>query len=226
MISACFKFELWPLEHALALQIYGSNYIFCIQKLPTIVQNRFFLFVPPTPVAYAPPMSACHYIVNHYEKIWHVRLGDANNMHPLSIGGGGGLGAQKKRSEFSLKYFIFLRNSSEFDIIHIRTNTLPLLDTNGTRTLVDRHCYQTNLFAYHQSKRSFTRREQLSHFHSLSELQWYRRKIKSWHNFQWLLQAEKKYRVVPIIASPQNYSPPYGIFNRIGGGGGYRLSDH
>ena len=29
-----------------------------------------------------------HYIVNHYVKIWHVRLVCANNMRPLSWGGG------------------------------------------------------------------------------------------------------------------------------------------
>ena len=34
--------------------------------------------------------STCHYMVNFYVKIWHVRLGGANNMHPLSWGGGGG----------------------------------------------------------------------------------------------------------------------------------------
>ena len=33
--------------------------------------------------------STCQYIVNHYVKILHVRLGGANNMHPLSWGGGG-----------------------------------------------------------------------------------------------------------------------------------------
>ena len=32
--------------------------------------------------------STCHYIVNHSVKILHVRLGGANNMHPLSLGGG------------------------------------------------------------------------------------------------------------------------------------------
>ena len=30
--------------------------------------------------------STCHYTVNHYVKIWHVRLGGATNMHPLSWG--------------------------------------------------------------------------------------------------------------------------------------------
>ena len=29
--------------------------------------------------------STRHYIVTHYVKIWHVRLGVANNMHPLSF---------------------------------------------------------------------------------------------------------------------------------------------
>ena len=32
--------------------------------------------------------STCHYIVNHYVKIWHMRLGGANNMRSLSWGGG------------------------------------------------------------------------------------------------------------------------------------------
>ena len=31
--------------------------------------------------------STCHYMSNHYVKIWHVRLEVANNMHPLSCGG-------------------------------------------------------------------------------------------------------------------------------------------
>ena len=35
---------------------------------------------------------ACHYIVSHCVKVWHVSLGGANNMHPLSWRGGGGGG--------------------------------------------------------------------------------------------------------------------------------------
>ena len=35
-------------------------------------------------------------MVNRYVKIWHVRLGGANNMHPLNGGGGGGGGTNGK----------------------------------------------------------------------------------------------------------------------------------
>ena len=47
---------------------------------------------PPPPPQYLmqppPPLqSKCHYIVNLYVKIWHVRLRGANNMHLLSLGG-------------------------------------------------------------------------------------------------------------------------------------------
>ena len=45
--------------------------------------------------------STCPYIVNHYVKIWHVHLEGANNMQPLSWGGGGG-GMNEKRAK---KYF-------------------------------------------------------------------------------------------------------------------------
>ena len=47
---------------------------------------------PPPPSTLCSPQlqSTCHYIVNHYVKILHVHLGVANNMHPLSWGGGGG----------------------------------------------------------------------------------------------------------------------------------------
>ena len=41
--------------------------------------------LPPPP----PPLqTTCHYIVNFYVKLWHVRLGGANSMRPLSWGGG------------------------------------------------------------------------------------------------------------------------------------------
>ena len=49
--------------------------------------------------------STCHYKVNHYVKIWHVRLGwggggVANNMHPLSWEGGGGQRERKVPKNF------------------------------------------------------------------------------------------------------------------------------
>ena len=47
-----------------------------------------FPFVPPSTLCSPHWQSTCHYIVNHYVKILHVRLGVANNMHPLSWGGG------------------------------------------------------------------------------------------------------------------------------------------
>ena len=44
--------------------------------------------MPPQYVMLPQLQSTCHYIVNHYVKILHVHLGVANNMHPLSWGGG------------------------------------------------------------------------------------------------------------------------------------------
>ena len=60
-------------------------------KLGLIKKLGPFSFVPP--VFYAPvPLvtNPCHYIVNYYVEIWHMRLGDANYRHPLSWGEGGG----------------------------------------------------------------------------------------------------------------------------------------
>ena len=49
-----------------------------------------FQFVLPT-VRYAPPVqSMCYYMVNQYLKIRPMRLGVANNMHPLCLGGTNG----------------------------------------------------------------------------------------------------------------------------------------
>ena len=44
--------------------------------------------MPPSTFCAPQLQSMCRYIVYHYVKIWHVRLGDANNMQPLSWGGG------------------------------------------------------------------------------------------------------------------------------------------
>ena len=43
---------------------------------------------PPSTICSTQIQSTCHYMVNHYVKIWHVRRGEggANNMHPLSWG--------------------------------------------------------------------------------------------------------------------------------------------
>ena len=61
-------------------------------------KTDLFRLCPPPPSTLCSPQwqSTCHYIVNHYVKILHVRLGVANNMHPLSWGGGGGGGTNGK----------------------------------------------------------------------------------------------------------------------------------
>ena len=69
-----------------------TNGLFCINN-----SWIFSVCAPPPSTLCAPQLqSTCHYIVNHYVKIWHVRLGGANNMRPLSWGGGGG--HKRKRS--------------------------------------------------------------------------------------------------------------------------------
>ena len=55
-----------------------------------------FRLCPPSKLCSPQSQSTCHYIVNHYVKILHVHLGVANNMHPLSWGGGG---YKRKRSK-------------------------------------------------------------------------------------------------------------------------------
>ena len=57
---------------------------------PFSIVNRIFSVCAPQYVLRPQLQGTCHYIVNHYVKIWHVLLGDANNMRPLSWGGGGG----------------------------------------------------------------------------------------------------------------------------------------
>ena len=49
-----------------------------------------FRLCPPSTLCAPQLQSTCHYIVNHYVKILHVRLGGANNMRPLSWGGTNG----------------------------------------------------------------------------------------------------------------------------------------
>ena len=49
---------------------------------------RIFSFCAPSTLCSPKLRSTRHYIVNHYVKILHVHLGVANNMHPLSWGGG------------------------------------------------------------------------------------------------------------------------------------------
>ena len=52
----------------------------------------FSVCAPPPPQYVMRPQlqSTCHYIVNYYVKLLHVRLGGANNMRPLSWAGTNG----------------------------------------------------------------------------------------------------------------------------------------
>ena len=58
-----------------------------------------FRLCPPSTLCSPQLQSTCHYIVNYYVKILHVRLGVANNMRPLSWGGG----AQTEKIPFRIK---------------------------------------------------------------------------------------------------------------------------
>ena len=55
-----------------------------------IIIGIFSVCAPPSTLCSPQWQSTCHFIVNHYVKILHVRLGVANNMHPLSWGGTNG----------------------------------------------------------------------------------------------------------------------------------------
>ena len=51
----------------------------------------FFVCTPPPQYVMRPKLqNTCDCIVNLHVKIWHVCLGGANNMHPLSWGGTNG----------------------------------------------------------------------------------------------------------------------------------------
>ena len=80
----------------------------------------------PQYVMLPPLQSTCLYIVNHNVKIWHVHLGGANNMHPLSWGG-----AQTEKIPDVIKlsvlgtdsddpvYFLYLCSSEVLSASHV-----------------------------------------------------------------------------------------------------------
>ena len=59
------------------------------ESISNKIYRIFSVCAPPPPSTLCAPQlqSTCHYIVNHFLKIWHVRLGGANNMRPLNWGG-------------------------------------------------------------------------------------------------------------------------------------------
>ena len=80
--------------------------------------------------------STCHYIENHHVKIWHVRLGDENNMHPLSWGGGGAQ-TEKIPKKYARGACIFYQR-----VINVESNNLSNRGYNlkkMTREMIKMH---------------------------------------------------------------------------------------
>ena len=71
-----------------ARMILGGDYN-CRLESTDGKRQLFSVCAPPSTLCSPQLQSTCHYIVNHYVNILHVHLGVANNMHPLSWGGGG-----------------------------------------------------------------------------------------------------------------------------------------
>ena len=86
--------------------------------------------------------STCHYIVNHYVDILHVRLGGANNMRPLSWGGANGKDPKrrfKNRSSriqlhWAKKYLIVIILSSRFDVCRALILRLKYREKNSLKS--------------------------------------------------------------------------------------------
>ena len=90
---------------------------------------------PPLPVRYNPRLrSRCHYIVNYYVKIWHVRLGGAHNMHPLSWGEG----AQTEKIQILLQLgvskigVLLINEKNSISTLWLCTRYGPKQIVNGT----------------------------------------------------------------------------------------------
>ena len=79
-----------------------KGHIFLVEKL-TYLALGSFPFVPPQYECAPQLQTTCHYIVNYYVEILHVRLGVANNMRPLSWGGTNG---KDPNIDISCSYFV------------------------------------------------------------------------------------------------------------------------
>ena len=102
----------------------------------TIKIPDLFRLCPPPSTLCAPQLqSTCHYIVNHYVKILHVRLGGANKMRPLSWGG-----HKRKRSKiplirsYTIKISSFIKIPEVWYILHIEDNSEFLLSSSRKTT--------------------------------------------------------------------------------------------
>ena len=66
------------------------------------ILDLFRLRPPPSNLCAPQLQSTCHYIVNLYVKILYVRLGDANNIRPLSWGAQKGKDPKFKKKSLAL----------------------------------------------------------------------------------------------------------------------------
>ena len=97
------KFMLKIILRGLLYYKYFHLPFFYGDKIPSVKINQFTnnrisqkeithscreLYASPSTLCTPQLQSTCHYIVNNYVKIWHVRLGGANNMRPLRSWGG------------------------------------------------------------------------------------------------------------------------------------------
>ena len=108
-------------------------------------ESRIFsVRVPAPPYIMHPQLQrTCHRIVNHYVKIWHVRLGGgggggANNMHPLNWGGAQtktnkkdpgiqGIFSDCKKSSFFNRFLLDKNDQSPYVFILVLFVTSSLL---------------------------------------------------------------------------------------------------
>ena len=93
---------------------FSKQHVFLLTLIKNQSLSRIFSVgaLPPSTLCPPPPpppqlQSTCHYMLNHYVKVWHLPLGRAlYNMHPLSWGGG-----KRKKSVKSFWEHLFCLSS-------------------------------------------------------------------------------------------------------------------
>ena len=79
-ISFCNCKVSFPTADSVEIYLAKIFHSFSFCYVNHLFQGSFLFFLLPQ------LQSTCNYIVNHYVKIWHVRLWSANYMHPLRWG--------------------------------------------------------------------------------------------------------------------------------------------
>ena len=62
---------------------FQKNFVAKLQLIKFWIFSGIFSIFAPITLCAPHLQSTYHYTVRHYVKVWHVRLGVANNMHPL-----------------------------------------------------------------------------------------------------------------------------------------------